>query len=85
MKLAMRIGGEYRVEWIRSRHLDRLGAFAGYCGSTLPERAQELGGAILEQIRGVSSDGLDDGLDERCVEAWAGSLETHVGHRLGVL
>ena len=83
MKLAMRIGGEYQVERILSRHLDRLGALAGYASGSLPERARELGGEILEQIRRVRSDGLDDGLEERCVEAWAGSLETHVQHRMG--
>jgi len=85
MKLAMRIGGEYQVERILSRHMDRLGALAGYASGSLPERARALGGEILEQIRRVRSDGLDDGLEERCVEAWAGSLERHVQHRMGGL
>ena len=45
-KMAMKIGGEYRPEWIRSRHLERMASEAGMSAGGLRDRA----GALVERV-----------------------------------
>jgi len=79
MKLAMKLGGEYRMRHIRPRHLDRLGGLAGLPDGALPVRARELGELMLDRIPGVRDEGIRGGLDQAHVARWSDSLAEHVG------
>lgn len=85
MKLAMRLGGEYRMKYVRPRHLDRLGDLAGLPDGALPVRAQELGELMLDRIPEGRDDGIRGGLDEASVTRWSSSLGEHVLRCLGLL
>lgn len=85
MKLAMKLGGEYRMRWIRERHLNRLGESADYETGELPVRARELGRLILEHLPVVEERGVRDGLDEASVATWSSSVADHVERCLHAL
>ena len=85
MRLAMKLGGEYRMSWVRRRHLDRLGEAAAFSEGTIPERAQQLGELILDRISEVRRRGVQAGLDERQVNRWCRALGEHVARCLALL
>ena len=85
MRLAMKLGGEYRMSWVRRRHLDRLGEAAAFSEGTIPERAQQLGELILDRISEVRRRGVQAGLDERQVNRWCRALGEHVARCLVLL
>lgn len=45
----MKYGGEYRPEWIRGRHLDRLGEDLGIAPRRVRKHAKEIAGLALER------------------------------------
>lgn len=85
MRLAMKLGGEYRMRWIRPRHLDRLGDLAGLEVGRVKERAQQLGELMLDRISDVRDEGLLGGLEEVALRRWADSLAEHVPRCLRLL
>ena len=85
MRLAMKLGGEYRMRWIRPRHLDRLGDLAGLEAGRVKERAQQLGELMLDRISDVRDEGLLGGLEEVALRRWADSLAEHVPRCLRLL
>ncbi|MGN6556986.1 MAG: type II toxin-antitoxin system HipA family toxin [Solirubrobacterales bacterium] len=48
-KMGMKYGGEYRPEWIRGRHLDRLGDDLGIASRRVRKHADEIAGLALER------------------------------------
>lgn len=46
-KMAMKIGGEYRPEWVRGRHLERMATDLGMSGPAVRERAEALCDRVL--------------------------------------
>jgi serine/threonine-protein kinase HipA len=48
-KMGMKYGGEYRPEWIRGRHLDRLGEDLGIAPRRVRKHANEIAGLALER------------------------------------
>ena len=85
MKLAMKLGGEYRMKYIRPRHLDRLGDLAGLSDGELVARAQDLGELMLDRVSEGRDEGIRRGLDEASVTRWSNSLAEHVPRCLGLL
>ncbi|HET9676558.1 MAG TPA: type II toxin-antitoxin system HipA family toxin [Solirubrobacterales bacterium] len=48
-KMGMKYGGEYRPEWIRGRHLDRLGEDLGIAPRRVRKHANEIASLALER------------------------------------
>ena len=71
-KMAMRIGGEYRPDYVRSRHLDRLIADAGLGGAAARRRLRSLArdapGAARDARDELASAGWDAPVLSRVVE-----------------
>ena len=78
MNLAMKLGGESRMKWIRPRHLDRLAGLAGRPPGMLPARARELGHLMVDHLPDVRDEGMQRGLGEAPVTRWSSSLAEHV-------
>ncbi len=71
-KMAMSIGGEYRPDYVRSRHLDRLVQEAGLGGAAVRRRLRQLATeapAAARQARSaLAADGWEDPVLLRIVE-----------------
>lgn len=71
-EMAMRIGGEYRPDYVRSRHLDRLIADAGLGGAAARRRLRSLArdapGAARDACDELASAGWDAPVLSRVVE-----------------
>lgn len=85
MKLAMKLGGEYRMRYVRPRHLDRLGDLAGLPEGALVARARKLGESMLDRNPEIRDEAIGGGLDVASVTRWSDSLGEHLHRCLGVL
>jgi serine/threonine-protein kinase HipA len=62
-KMAMKYGGEYKPDWIRGRHLDRVGADLGIASSRVRLRATEIADNVVasaEEVRRTLPEGWQD-------------------------
>jgi serine/threonine-protein kinase HipA len=80
LKMAMKVGGEYRLAFVQARHWQRLAISLGLGADLVLARVDELAKQLPEQLAVAASSpavrALDTELPDRLVDAvtsWAGS------------
>lgn len=74
LKLAMRLGGEYRIRDIATRHLERMAKQAGRDPESLVSRARETANAVAELAPAVAEQLADEGLKHPIIDRMARSV-----------
>lgn len=74
VKLAMQIGGEYRLTYIRGRHWDRFAEKSGLDRERVRGRLREIVGRVPGVVERVSRDAIAEGLSEDFVTRYRDSV-----------
>lgn len=74
LKLAMKLGGEYRLRDIGARHVGRMAAEVRQSPKRWVERARELTGKMPETVRKVADEMRASGLDHEIVGRLAAAI-----------
>ncbi len=75
LRLAMKVGGEYRLGHVGRRHWERLGVATGLGGEEAVERACSLAERVSERIGAVAAGCGRQGLEASVVESLARTIE----------
>lgn len=75
LKLAMKVGGEYHLGFIGSRHWERQGEAMGLGGARTLSMVRAMADRIADRVRTVASRCLDGGLDAQAVEQLSGLIQ----------
>ena len=79
LKFAMRLGGEYRVDWVRPRHLSRAAALFGVQSGQASAHASAMADSAMAALEVVVGDLVaTDGIAEEDVVSVATPLRRHL-------
>lgn len=85
IRLAMRIGGEYRPWHIRGRHWDRFCAETDLDREVVRARLREVAGQMPDAVATISDEAIAEGLDEDFVNAYRKAVTSNARRCLETL